>query len=169
METRSKKIFLIACVVVPFLVYCFVYYSHVFKNAPYKFSEFKSFSIQWGSVGSLVNKYNSATGEYQFVNDHDSLIKMQVHLPKEDLLALHRKAAEQGLWDWPENETGDTTEVRGGQKSPRFVIQFNYARKSKKVIFDQSFQGDPRLKAANRELIETIRKVLDEEVANQKK
>src|SRR5579872_67983 len=129
MEKRSKKIFLIACVVVPFLIYCVVYYSQVFKNAPYKFAEFKSFTMEWGPVGNLNNKYNSATGEYQFVNDHDSLIKMKLHLPKEDLLALHRKAAEQGLWDWPEIETGDTTEMRGGQKSPRYVIQFNYVRK----------------------------------------
>lgn len=169
MNKNLKKWFLGACVIVPFLIYCIIYYAQVFKNAPYKFSEFKSFTIQWGPSDSLINKYNSATGEYQFVDEHDSLIKMNVHLPKEDLLVLHRKAAEQGLWDWPENETGDTTEIRGGQKSPRYIIQFNYQRKSKKVIFDQSFQGDPRLAAANRELIKTIRKVLDDEAANQKK
>jgi hypothetical protein len=169
MSERFKKWFLGACVIVPFLVYCIVYYAHVFKNAPYKFSEFKSFTMQWGPGDSLVNKYNSATGEYQFIDSRDSLVKMNVHLPKEELLVLHRKAAEQGLWDWPEVETGDTTERRNGRRAPRYVIQFNYKRKSKKVIFDESFQGDPRLKAANRELITTIQKALDDEVAYQEK
>jgi len=76
MESRSKKIFLMACVIVPFMGYCVYYYAHVFKNAPYRFTEFKSLIVQWGPGDSLINKYNSETGAYQFVDAHDSLIKM---------------------------------------------------------------------------------------------
>lgn len=169
MDKTFKKWFLIASVVVPFLIYCVYYYAHVFKNAPYKFTEFKSFSIQWGPGDSLINKYDSRTGDYQFIDSHDSLVKMNIHLPKEELLYLHRKASELGFWDWPEVEMGDTTEKRNGQHPPRYVMQFNYQRKSKKVIFDESYFIDARLKEANEQMVKEIMKVLDGEVANEKK
>jgi hypothetical protein len=164
-----KRIFLMATVVVPFLIYCIVYYAHVFKNAPYRFDEFKYFTFAYGPGDSLVNKYDSRTGDYQFIDAHDKLIKMNVHLPKELLLALHHKAAEQGFWDWPSDERGDTTIRRSGHVAPRYVIEFSYKRKSKKVVFDESFAGPPQLVAANRELIKNIQKVLDDEASKQNK
>jgi hypothetical protein len=169
MEKKSKKIFLIATVVVPFLIYCVYYYAHVFKNAPYKFSEFKSLSIEWGPGDSLLNKYDSKTGIYQFVDTRDSLIKMNVHLPNSQLLYLHRKAAELGFWDWPSDERGDSTIRHNGQRAPRYVMEFNYKRKSKKITFDESFVGDPRLKQANEQMIKEIKAVLDDEAEKQKK
>ena len=168
MESRSKKIFLIACVVVPFLIYCIIYYAQVFKNAPYKFSEFKSIVFQYGTPDSMLNRYDSNTGDYQYVNAHDSVIKIKLHLPKEQLLYLHRKAAELGFWDWPSDERGDTTVRHNGQKAPRYFMQFNYQRKSKTITFDESFIGDPRLKAANENMKDELIKVLDEEAAKQK-
>lgn len=169
MNKGAKKIFLIASVVVPFLAYCIYYYAHMIKNAPYKFTEFKSFTFQYGDGDSLVNKYNSATGEYQFLDTHDSVIKMNVHLPKEELLYLHRKAADLGFWDWPSDLTGDSTKRRNGKRAPRFVTEFNYQRKSKKVVYDKSFVGDPRLRAANEQMLKEIQKVLDAEAEKQKK
>ena len=168
MNKTTKKVFLIGSVVVPFLAYCVYYYAHMFKNAPYKFSEFKSFTIQYGPGDSLINKYNSATGEYQFVDSHDSLVKMNLHLPKEELLYLHHKAAELGFWDFPSVEMGDTTQRRNGSRAPRYVIEFNYQRKSKKVLYDKSFDGDIRLKQANEEMLKEIQKVLDDEAGKQK-
>src|SRR4051812_11040415 len=101
MTDRSKKIFLTICIVVPFLGYCIYYYSHMIKNAPYKFTEFDSFSIQYGPGDSLINKYDSKTGNYQYVNTHDSVIKMHLKLTRLELLYLHRKASELGFWDFP--------------------------------------------------------------------
>jgi hypothetical protein len=168
-EKKSKKIFLIATVVVPFLIYCVYYYAHMFKNAPYKFVEFKSFSVQWGTSDSLINKYDSKTGDYQFINKHDSLIHMKVFLESKELKMLHDTARALGFWDWPSDERGDSTLRRHGRKPPRQIIAFNYARKSKIVVFDGSFVGDPRLKEANRHMFKNIIAVLDEEAAKQKK
>ena len=168
MEKKSKKIFLIATVVVPFLIYCVYYYGHMIKNAPYKFVEFKSIVFQYGTPDSMLNKYDSRTGDYQYVNSHDSVIKMKLHLPKEQLLYLHRKAAELGFWDWPSDERGDTTVRHNGQKAPRYFMQFNYQRTSKTITFDESFIGDPRLKQANEQMIKEIKTVLDDEAAKQK-
>ncbi len=167
MKKSSKRIFLIASVIVPFLIYCVVYYAHVFGNAPYRFDEFQYFTFAYGPGDSLVNKYDSRTGEYQFVNVQNKLVKLKVHLPKEELLYLHRKASELGFWDWPSEIVGDTTQTRGGEKPPRYVTEFVYKRKSKKVIFDESYYLDTRLKDANRQMIKEIQLVLKKETEQQ--
>src|SRR5258708_11761230 len=126
MTPQFRKIFLILTVVVPFLAYCVYYYAGVFKNAPYKFTEFDSIVFQYGPGDSLINKYNSKTGEYQYVDAHDSLVKMNLHLPKSELLYLHRKAADLGFWDFPSVEMGDTTAKHNGMRPPRYLIEFKY-------------------------------------------
>ncbi|RYU92362.1 hypothetical protein EWM62_02690 [Mucilaginibacter terrigena] len=165
MTIRSKKIFLFACVVVPFLLYCIYYYGMILKNAPYKFSEFESIQFQYGYGDTLRNKYDSRTGDYQYVNKRDSLIKMKLILSKNELLYLHRKAADLGFWDFPANELNP--KVKG--RVPRFVTQFNYQHKSKKVVYDASYDGPESLVDANERLIKEFQKVLNEAEARQKK
>jgi hypothetical protein len=167
MSSKAKKIFLALSIFVPFLFYCIYYYGMVFKNAPYKFTEFDSIVFQYGDRDSMVNKFNSKTGEYQYLNVRDSLVKKHLRLNKDDLLYLHRKAADLGFWDFPVDEIGDS--VKTGPKPPRYMIEFNYKRKSKKVIFDANFVGDPRLVDANQRLIKEIMHVLEDEEGKQKK
>ena len=152
-STDKKKIFLIASIVLPFLAYCFYYYGMMVKNAPYKYSEFESLRFEYGYRDSLRNKFYSKTGDYQYVNKRDSLVKMKLKLTDDDLLYLHRKAAELGFWDFPPNETIDDTTVR----SPRYLIEFTYKRKTKRVIFDAAFNSDEKLKDANERLIKEIK------------
>ena len=161
MSSRFRKIFLGACVIVPFLIYCVYYYGMVFKNAPYRFAEFDSFTFQYGHGDSLINKYNSKTGDYQFIDTHDSLVKINLHLPKTELLYLHQKAAQLGFWDFPSDERGDTSLRRDGQRPPRYVIEFKYKHKSKKVIYDANYAGPQKLLDANQQMIKEIIKVLD--------
>src|SRR3954468_21573165 len=156
MSPTARKIFLFMTVILPFVGYCVYYYAGVFKNAPYKFTEFDSIDFQYGTGDSLINKFNSKTGAYQFVDSHDSLQKMTLHLPKEELLYLHRKAADLGFWDFPSVELGDTTQRRYGMRPLRYVIEFKYQRKTKRVVYDESFNGDERLKDANQRLIKEI-------------
>ncbi|HVW94987.1 MAG TPA: hypothetical protein VHA56_03380 [Mucilaginibacter sp.] len=167
MSEKAKKVFLVLTIVVPFLLYCVYYYGHMIKNAPYKFSEFKSFTIIYGTADSMLNKYNSKTGDYQYLNRQDSLVKMNLRLSNSDLLYLHRKAAELGFWDFPSDETGDSTKVKG--KPLRYYIEFAYQRKSKKVLFDESFAGDPKLRDANMNLIKEINRVLADAEEKRKK
>lgn len=153
MSSRTKKIFLIFTIVVPFLLYCFYYYGMMIKNAPYRYADFQSISIQYGEKDSLINKFNSSTGDYQYLNKRDSLVKVQIRLTDNDLLYLHHKAADLGFWDFPANEKGDTTSA---DKPIRYIIEFKYKTKTKKVIFDSNFAGDPKLIDANKQLIKEI-------------
>ncbi|MES2428171.1 MAG: hypothetical protein V4560_14425 [Bacteroidota bacterium] len=166
--TNAKKVFLALSVILPFLFYCLYYYGHMLKNAPYRFSDFESISVQYGNRDSLVNKYDSKTGDYQYLNRADSLVKKKLRLTKDDLLYLHRKAADLGFWDFPVNETGDS--VKAGTKQPvRYIIEYKYHSKSKRVVFDTNFDGDIRLIDANQGLIKEITQVLNRAEADQKK
>lgn len=159
----KRKIFLVVCIILPFVGYSAYYYAGIIKNAPYRFAEFDHISFEYGpGPDSLVNKYNTKTGQYQYVDNRDSLVKIHMKLASKDLLYLHRKASELGFWDFPVNERGDTTKTSQGHHGLRYVIEFSYKRKTKRVVYDKNFDGDPKLKDANEQLIQTIQKVLDD-------
>ena len=165
MSNQGKKIFLALSVIIPIFLYCIYYYGIMIKNAPYKFSEFDSITFQYGLGDSLVNKYDSKTGNYQYLNKEDSLIKTRVRLRKDDLLYLHRKAADLGFWNFPK----EIVPSESKRNSPRYILEFKYQRKSKRVVFDADFDGDQRLKDAARILIgEVSRTINDAEDRNRR-
>lgn len=168
MNKRVKTTFIILSIALPFLLYCVYYYSMMIGNAPYRFSDFQSIVFEYGNGDSLVNKWNSKTKDYQYVTEHDSLVKMKLHVRNDDLLFLHRKAAELGFWNFPSVEEGDSTKS-GGKKTPHYLIEFNYKHKSKKVLFDEAFNGDPKLKDANEQMIKLIQQILNTEEEREKK
>jgi hypothetical protein len=145
------------------------YYNSIFKEAPYDFSELKSIVFKYGVKDSLVNQYNSATGEYRYLNRSDSLVKTTVYLTATDLLYLHRKAAELGFWDFPVNEVNTDTTNTNGVKQQEYLIEFNYQHKSKTVLFSANYDGQQQLVEANRVLIKEIQGVLATAEARQKK
>lgn len=153
MSNKSKKIFLALSIIIPFLIYCFYYYGMMVKNAPYKFSEFESLTFKYGLGDSLINQYNSKTAIYQYVNEQDSLIKKKVKLTKDDLLVLHRRAAQLGFWNFPSEIVNKGEPLKN---TPHYYIELTYKRKSKAVLFDLDYKGDPKLKDAVRRLIEEI-------------
>jgi hypothetical protein len=160
MSDRSKKIFLALSIIVPFAIYCIYYYGIMVKNAPYKFSEFESVTFKYGIGDSLVNQYDSKTGNYQYLDQNDSLIKTHVKLRKDDLLYLHRKAADLGFWNFPKEITNSSND--GRRTSPRYYLEFKYQRKAKQILFDIDFNGDPKLKDAARILIEEVSRTIND-------
>ncbi|SMD14086.1 hypothetical protein [Pedobacter nyackensis] len=145
MSNKAKKIFLALTIVVPFMIYCVVYYTPMFRNAPYKLKEFESIDFKWGMGNNLENSYNSATGDYQYVNAQDSVIKTNVKLRKDDILYLHSKANELGFFNFPELIANPGTTL-DSSKVLRYVMQFNYKKKSKQVIYITDFNDIPKLK-----------------------
>nr|WP_121273302.1 hypothetical protein [Pedobacter schmidteae] len=145
MSTRAKKIFLALTIVVPFLIYCIVYYTPMLRNAPYKLKEFESIDFKWGVGSKLENSYNSATGDYQYLNAKDSLIRTNVKLRKDDILYLHSKASELGFWNFPELLANRGADLKTATV-PRYEMTFNYKTKSKKVIYWADYNEIPKLK-----------------------
>jgi energy-coupling factor transporter transmembrane protein EcfT len=136
------------------------YYESVFKTAPYSFSELKSVVFKFGPKDSLVNEYNSASGEFKYIDKRNVLVKTQVNLTSTDLLYLHRKAAELGFWDFPSKEVNNDTTNTNGIKPVEYLIQFNYQHKSKSILFTANYDGPLQLVQANKLLIEEIQGIL---------
>lgn len=159
MSDRKKKIFLAICIIMPLVLYTVYYYSFMVRNAPYRFSDFESITFKYGLGDSLINQYYSKTGDFQYVNEEDSLIKTNVKMRKDDLLYLHRKAAELGFWNFPEVITGTNDKSKN---APRYYIEFKYKEKTKHVLFDISYQEDPKLAEATKSLITEISNMISD-------
>ncbi|WP_017259190.1 hypothetical protein [Pedobacter arcticus] len=126
------------------------------KNAPFKFAEFENITIKAGSGGYFDKIFSSKTGDYEYINNQDSLVKQKVKLSKDDLLYLHRKAVDLGFWNMSKDMIADTS-----GKSPRYFIEYDYQRKKKIVEIDAAYNGDMKVKGAALELIETINKTIN--------
>jgi hypothetical protein len=161
MDKQTKKIFLIASIAVPFLIYCFYYYGMMIKNAPYKFAEFESITLKYGLGDKLINQFNSKTGIFQYENQNDSLITTKIKLNKDDLLYLHRKAADLGFWDFPEFLSGNKNSTHAAN-SPHYYLEFKYQRKTKHVLFDLNYNANPKLRKAIETLIEEVKRIIDD-------
>ncbi|MBC7743672.1 MAG: hypothetical protein H7096_01060 [Flavobacterium sp.] len=161
MSDRSKKIFLAICIITPLLLYCVYYYSIMIKNAPYRFSDFESITYKYGLGDSLVNQYNSKTGSYQYVNSNDSLVKTNVKLRKDDLLYLHRKASENGFWNFPE-VLENSTSTKQNVRSPHYYIEFKYKDKTKHVLYDAAYSDNVKLGDAAKQLAKEISSMIND-------
>jgi len=161
MNKRVKTAFIIFSIALPFLIYCFYYYGMMIKNAPYRFTDFEYMVFKYGDGDSLVNKFDSRTGDYQYLTDRDSLVKKHLHIRRDDLLLIHRAAADMGFWNFPEREINDSAKAHG-VKSAHYFIELVYKHKTKQVLYDEAFDGDPKLKDANGQFIKSIQKVLDD-------
>jgi hypothetical protein len=164
MSDRFKKIFLGCSIAIPFILYSVYYYSIMIKNAPYKFVEFQGLSVKSGLGTHYDKTYSSETQKYQYLNNSDSTINQKVKLSKDDLLYVHRKAAELGLWNWPEKMLGDTT-----GKVPRYYLELDYQRKKKVIEIDADYNENPKLRDAALELIKTVDGVVEDAADRQKK
>lgn len=157
MNDRFKKIFLGVSIAIPFILYCVYYYTMMVRNAPFKFAEFNGIELKAGIGNQFEKNYSSKSGEYHYLNLRDSAIHTNVKLSKDDLLFLHHKAVELGLWNWPAKMLG-----KDSLTSPRYFLAFNYLRKKKMIEIDASYEANNKLKDAALQLI----KIVDQTIAD---
>lgn len=168
MSNKTKKIYLALTIIVPFMLYSVYYYSEMIKKAPFRSTDFEGFVLKYGEGDSLVNQYDSRTGEFQYLNNRDSLIKTTVRLRKDDLLYLHHKAAELGFWNLP-NELIVTRNDEVSQSSPHFYLEMNYKEKSKSVLIDAAYKENSRMYDAAKSVISVAQQVVTDAEDRQKK
>ncbi|RZK42104.1 MAG: hypothetical protein EOO90_08480 [Pedobacter sp.] len=168
MNSRGKKIFLILTVVVPFLIYAIIYYAPIIRNAPFKAKEFVSLKYAWGVGENLENSYNSATGEYKYLDKNDSLIIKNIKLSERDKKFLDSNADEQGFWNLPDVVANSEADVKS-DRVLRYYMEFNYEKKSKVVTYVSNFNGNPRMKGAAAQIQKIIEQLLVDTEEKQKK
>ena len=162
MSDRTKKIFLAICIIFPFLLYCFYYYSQMFKNAPFRFSDFESIVLKYGEGDDLVNQFDSGTGLYRFINTQDSLVVDTVRLRKDDEQYLHGKATQLGFWNLPDDMTNGETDSTATEPVARFYLQFNYKEKSKEVTLDANFNGNAKMRDVAKTMVDEAMRVVND-------
>lgn len=161
MTDRGKKLFIFFSVVVPFLIYAIVYYKPIISNAPFKAKEFVSLEYKWGAGNNLENSYNSATGEYKYLDKNDSLIIRHIELSQRDQKFLDSNADEQGFWNLP-NVVANSEEDLNNPKLLRYFIKFNYEKKSKEVTYFPNFNGNQKMKNATAQMQKIIEQYLND-------
>lgn len=168
MTSRGKKIFLASTIIVPFIIYCIVYYAPIIRNEPFKAKEFVSVEYKWGAGDKLENSYNSATGEYKYLNDKDSLITKHVMLNAKDKKFLDSNADVQGFWNLPDVVANSAEDLKNS-KAPRFFMKFNYQRKSKEVTYLADFAGNPKMKSAAAQMQKVIEQTINDREEQERK
>ena len=159
MTDRGKKLFIFFTIVVPFLIYAIVYYKPIISNAPFKAKEFVSLEYKWGVGKNLENSYNSATGEYKYLNDKDSLVIKHIELSQKDKKFLDSNADEQGFWNLPDIVANSEADL-DNPKMLRYFMKFKYQKKSKEVTYFPNFAGNPKMKGATAQMQKIIEQYL---------
>ncbi|WP_422801818.1 hypothetical protein [Sphingobacterium sp. Mn56C] len=162
MSEKSKKIFLAICIIVPFVVYCWVYYASMIKNAPFRFADFESIEITYGTPGEMLNSYNSKTQIYTYLTKDDKLVTDTLKLRNDDLLYLHRKAQELGFWNVDNDMTTVRKDSTEGRNVARYILKFTYKEKSKEVTLDADYDGTQKMKDAAKSTIDAVLTMLAE-------
>ena len=134
----------------------------MFKNAPYRYTDFESLQIQYGTPDSMLNSYDSKTQNYQYLTNEDSLVKKKLKLTDNDLLYLHRKAMELGFWNVDDDMTTLRADSLAGKHVPRFVLTYNSKEKQKKVVLDADFEGNPKMKGAAKTTIDEVLRMIND-------
>ena len=161
MSKRAKVIFLSLSIFGSFFLYCVYYYSNMVKNAPYRSFELESIVFKYGTGTDLENQFDSKTGVFQYVNNNDSLVSTNVKLNKNDFIYIHHKAAALGFWNFPDDMT-ETAEPQPIEKSTRYYLEFNYKEKTKKMLLDVAYSGNPKLHDAAKSLIEEVQRLISD-------
>lgn len=161
MSKRAKVIFLSLSIFGSFLIYCVYYYSNMVKNAPYRSYELESIVFKYGEGDNLINQFDSRTGDFTYLNTQDSLVTSKVHLNKDDFIYIHHKAASLGFWNFPDDmtQTADSTDA---ESSIRYYVEFNYKEKTKGLLLDVNYNGNPKLHDAAKTFIEEVQRLIND-------
>ncbi|RZL45501.1 MAG: hypothetical protein EOP00_17305 [Pedobacter sp.] len=157
----KKNVSLIATVAVILIVGIGGYYLINLKQSEYPVSTFVSLSYKWGVGDTLANSYDSATGDYQYLDNRDSLIRKKLTLRANNIIFIHSKANELGLWQLPEVIANKNADLKSA-KVLRYEMVFNYENKSKKIIFLTDYDENMPVGLAAAELQKVVKQTIDE-------
>lgn len=154
----KKTLTIASSIAVLLMVVLIGYYLMSLKKSPYSVADFDSFTYKWGAGDNLVNSYSSLSGDYQYLNNRDSLIKSNVKLRANDIIFIHNKISELGVWNLPSSIGKPSVNSKGTV----YDLQFNYREKSKRILIYSDFDGNPQLLDSAMQIKNLIQQVIDE-------
>lgn len=155
----KKNLSLIATIVVILLVGVVGFYFLRLKQGPYQVVDFDNLTYKWGIGDTLANVYDAKTGNYQYLNAKDSLVKTNVKLRSNNIIYIHNKLNEIGFWNMPsviKNKSGVSNEVL------RYEFELVYGKNRKKVIYYTDYDENQELRVKAKEVQQLISQTIEE-------
>jgi len=132
----------ISIIAVLFIIVVGGYYVMKVRSGGKKAASFVSLTYKWGVGNTLQNSYDSKTGEYQFIDQNDKLIKENFKLRTNNIIFLHSKINEQDLLNIPDTIANSKADL-SDPKVLRYEFKFVYDDSTKNIIYLTNYDKDP--------------------------
>lgn len=129
-------------VAVLFIVIAGAYFVMKMRSGGKRAASFVSLTYKWGVGDTLQNSYDSKTGDYQFIDQRDQLIKEKFKIRTNNVIFLHSKINEQDLLNIPDTVANPQANLKD-PKVLRYEFKFVYDDTTKNVIFLTNYDKDP--------------------------
>lgn len=137
------------------------YYVMKMRSGGEKAASFVSLTYKWGVGDTLQNSYDSKTGQYQFINQNDKLIKENFKLRINNIIFLHSKINEQDLLTIPDTIANAQANLKD-TKVLRYEFKFIYEDSTKNIIYLTNYDADPIIGSKAHQLQQLVQQVITE-------
>jgi len=159
MNAKQKFILKIASVLL--IVIVGGYYIMKLRSGGKRAVAFLSLSYKWGVGDSLQNSYDSKTGNYQFLDQRDRVIKENFKLRTNNIIYLHSKIDEQDLLHIPDTVANTGADLKD-PKVLRYEFQFVYDDTTKNIIYLTNYDKDPVIGNKASALQKVVQQIVNE-------
>lgn len=144
-----------------FIVVAGGYFVMKMRSGGKRAASFVSLTYKWGVGDTLQNSYDSKTGEYQFIDQRDQLIKEKFKIRTNNVIFLHSKINEGDLLNIPDTVANAQANFKD-PKVLRYEFKFVYDDTTKNVIYLTNYDGDPLIMSKANGLQKVVQQVVAE-------
>lgn len=159
MKLTTRTIIALVTVLVVFVVGG--YYIAKLKSGGNRAASFVRLTYKWGMGDTLQNSYDSKSGDYQFIDQSEQLVKENFKLRTNNVIYLHSKINGQDLLNIPDTIANPGANVKDA-KVLRYEFKFIYDDTTKNVIFLSNYDKDPVILNKATALQKAVQQVISE-------
>lgn len=139
---KPKVVKTLNIVAVLFIIIVGAYFVMKMRSGGKRAASFVSLTYKWGVGDTLQNSYDSKTGEYQFIDQRDQLIKEKFKIRTNNVIFLHSKINEGDLLNIPDTVANAQANLKD-PKVLRYEFKFVYDDTTKNIIYLTNYDKDP--------------------------
>lgn len=122
---------------------------------------FVSLTYKWGVGDTLQNVYNSKTGDYQFLDTRDQLIKENFLLRTNNVIYLHSKINEGDLLNLPDTIANPNANLKDSTVL-RYEFEFVHEKHKKHIVYLTNYDVDPMIATKASQLQKLVQQTVTE-------
>ena len=159
MKIATRKT--VSIIAVLFILVVGSFYIMKVRSGGKQAASFVSLTYKWGVGDTLQNSYNSKSGNYQFLDQRDQLVKENFKLRTNNVIFLHSKINEKDLLNIPDTIANAGVNFKD-PKVLRYELKLVYEDTSRNIIYFTNYDQDPVIATKARLLQQTIQQVISE-------